>query len=381
MGFPFCPQSFIRPGLLNEGVKVLLAPFPGAASAGKGSQELIERVQEAVESLGHEAGHLPKDRGRVRDADLVLALGSDRDVLKAFQEYGDEGVPILGVNDATGTAFLMDLSLDALEEGLRRVTQGEYRLEACQRLSVKVDESPLPSALNEVAIFPAKTAVLMEYKLAIDGEEVYRDYSDGVLVATPTGSSAYALSAGGPLILPQSRVFVVVSVNSMDVSRRPLVVPDSAILEFTDISARSDCEVVIDGLQRQRVEERVEIQGGPTGKLVRMDGGSPSRLEALRRVRSTEDLMKMPPSAKLVLKTIEYEGPMTAREIAAKTLLPPRTVRHAVAVLVENGLVARSPHLRDLRSDIFYLVAEEARDEETPTAIRSKGRRAADQGR
>ena len=340
-------------------MRVLLAPLPGGRSAGKGSREIEAHVREVLKELGIQTGSLPADRGELGEADFILVLGSDRDVLKAFQEYGDTEVPILGVNDATGSAFLTDISLDALEEGLRRVGQGKYSLEACQRLAVTVDETPLPAALNEVAVFPARTATLMEYKLTIDGEEVYRDYSDGVLVATPTGSSAYALSAGGPLVLPQSRVFVVVSVNSMDVSRRPLVVSDRSILEFTDISARSDCEVVIDGLQRQRVEERVEIQGGPVGHLIRMNGGSTGRLEALRRVRSTEELMKMPPSAKLVLKAIEYEGPMTARDIAAKTLLPPRTVRHAVAILVENGLVARSPHLRDLRSDIFYLVAED----------------------
>jgi NAD+ kinase len=360
-------------------VKVLLAPLPGGPSAGKGSREIEDQVRRVLKDLGFQTGSLPDDRGQLGDTDFILALGSDRDVLKAFQEYGDAEVPILGVNDATGSAFLTDISLDALEAGLRRVEQGEYGLEACQRLSVTVDGTPLQAALNEVAIFPAKTAVLMEYKLTIDGEEVYRDYSDGVLVATPTGSSAYALSAGGPLVLPQSRVFVVVSVNSMDVSRRPLVVPDRAVLEFTDISARSDCEVVIDGLQRERVDERVEVQGGPVGHLIRMNSGSTGRLEALRRVRSTEELMKMPPSAKLVLKAIEYEGPMTARDIASKTLLPPRTVRHAVAILVENGLVARSPHLRDLRSDIFYLVAEEEGDEgslaESGTPI---GRRHAD---
>ncbi len=344
-------------------MKVLLAPFPGVPSTGKGSQEVAGHVRDVLKDVGFRTGTLPDDRGQLGEADFLLVLGSDRDVLKAFQEYGDAEVPILGVNDATGPAFLTDISVDALEAGLRRMGRGEYRLEACQRLSVTVDGTPLPAALNEVAVFPAKTAVLMEYKLTIDGEEVYRDYGDGVLVATPTGSSAYALSAGGPLVLPKSRVFVVVSVNSMDVSRRPLVVPDRAILEFTDISAHSDCEVIIDGLHRQRVEERVEIQGGPVGHLVRMNGGSTGRLEALRRVRSTEELMKMPPSAKLVLKAIEYEGPMIARDIAAKTLLPPRTVRHAVAILVENGLVARSPHLRDLRSDIFYLVAEEEEGE------------------
>ncbi len=295
---------------------------------------------------------------------MILVLGSDRDVLSAFQEYGDAGVPILGVSDATGSDFLTELPLNGLQEGLRKVVRGEYRLELCNRLAVKVDGRGLPSALNEVAIFPSKSAVLMEYKLSIDREEVYRDYSDGVIVATPTGSSAYAMSAGGPLVFPQSKVFVVVSVNSMDTSRRPLVVPDAALLEISEISARSDCEVVIDGLCREEVGEQVEICGGKTGSLVRIDGGSPKRMEAIRRIRSMGEIMKMPPSAKLVLKTIEYEGPLTAKEIASKTLLPPRTVRHAVSILLQNGLVGRSPHLRDLRSDIFYILSEKVEQEQ-----------------
>lgn len=339
-------------------MKALLAPFPTASSPSKRSASVVETVRTAAEAEGLDLGVLPEDQAVLAEADLLLVVGSDRDVLQAFQDYGDAGVPILGVSDAAGAGFLTDLALDGLPEGLRRLVQDRYRLEVCTRLAVRVDGDPLPTALNEVALFPSRPAVLMEYTLAVDGEEVYRDYSDGVLVATPTGSSAYALSAGGPLVFPQSKVIVVVSVNSMDTSRRPLVLPDASVLEIGDISARADCEVVIDGLLRRPVEERAEVRAGPVGHLVRMDGGSPKRMEVLRRVRSPEEVLKMPPSAKLVLKTIQYEGPMTAREVAAKTLLPPRTVRHAISILLDSGIVARSPHLRDLRSDIFYLVAQ-----------------------
>ncbi|MFQ5838016.1 MAG: NAD(+)/NADH kinase [Thermoplasmata archaeon] len=342
-------------------MKVLILPFPSSSSTAKSAQSILGIAKSTAEKLGLDVAFLPEGKPELSKADLIVVLGSDRDVLKAFQEYGDAGIPILGVNDATGSAFLTDLPLNGLREGLKRVSRGEYRLEECNRLSVKVDGTPLPSALNEVAIFPAKTAVLMEYKLSVDGEEVYRDYSDGVIIATPTGSSAYAMSAGGPLIFPQSKVFVLVSVNSMDISRRPLVVPSTSVIEITEVSARSDCEVVIDGLQREEVEERVEVRGGRVGKLVRIDGSSPKRMEAIRRIRSPEEIMKMPPSAKLVLKTIEYEGPLTAREIASRTMLPSRTVRHAISILLQNGFIGRSPHLRDLRSDIFYIPSEEGK--------------------
>ncbi len=340
-----------------------MLPFPTTSPSSKTAQEVTELVRHSAQAVGMEVGLLPESSSELSTADLILVLGSDRDVLKAFQEYGNADIPVLGVNDATGSAFLTDLPLTNLEEGLRSVVDGEYRLEKCHRLAVEVDGEGLPPALNEVAIFPAKTAVLMEYKLSIDAEEVYRDYSDGVILSTPTGSSAYAMSAGGPLVFPQSRVFVVVSVNSMDTSRRPLVVPDTSLIEVSEINARSSCEVVIDGLFRQEVEERVEIQGGKVGSLVRIDGGSPNRMEVIRRIRSPEEIMKMPPSAKLVLKTIEYEGPLTAKDVAAKTLLPPRTVRHAISILLQNGFIGRSPHLRDLRSDIFYILSEKSQEE------------------
>ncbi len=350
--------------VVPSSVKTLVAPFPSTSAAGKTAADIVERVESAAQAAGLKVSLLPEGEAELDEAELIIVLGSDRDVLKAFQDYGDAEIPVLGINDATGSAFLTDMPLTNLQEGLRTVAKGNFRLERCNRLAVRVDDKELPSALNEVAIFPSRTAVLMEYKLAIDGEEVYRDYSDGVILSTPTGSSAYAMSAGGPLVFPQSRVFVAVSVNSMDTSRRPLVVPDTSLIEVSEINARSNCEVVIDGLTREEVEERVEIRGGKVGNLVRIDGGSPKRMEAIRRIRSTDELMKMPPSAKLVLKTIEYEGPLTAKEVATKTMLPARTVRHAVSILLRNGLIGRSPHLRDLRSDIFYILSEESKSVE-----------------
>lgn len=361
-GWPSHARVF-TPSIPCLGVKAFLLPFPSTSSGGGASRDVVDLVTSAARKAGLDVALLGPE-ALAKDADLLAVLGSDRDVLQAFQEHGDAGVPILGISDATGSAFLTDVPLRTLRDGLQRVAKGEYRLEQCNRLAVAVDGTGLPSALNEVAIFPARSAVLMEHRLAIDGEEVYRDYSDGLIVATPTGSSAYAMSAGGPLVFPESRVFVLVSVNSMDISRRPLVVPDTARLEVSEITARSRCEVVIDGLHRQEVKEEVEIRAGRPGSLVRIDGGSPRRMEAIRRIRSTEEIMKMPPSAKLVLKTIEYEGPLTAKEVAAKTLLPPRTVRHAVSLLLQSGLVGRAPHLRDLRSDVLYIPSDRPEEAE-----------------
>ena len=83
-----------------------------------------------------------------------------------------------------------------------------------------------------MAVFPSKSAMLMEHTLSINGDQVWHDSSDGIIISTPIGSSAYSMSAGGPVIFQSSNVFGIVSVNSLDTTRRPLIVSDNSIIEI-----------------------------------------------------------------------------------------------------------------------------------------------------
>jgi NAD+ kinase len=286
--------------------------------------------------------------------DFLIVLGSDKDVLRAFQLLGPHRVPVLGVNKEEGGGFLTEISVGEFSQALNRILRHDFKIEETIRLAVRTDGQQLPPALNEVATFPSKSATFMEYLLSVDGEDVWRDYSDGVIITTPTGSTAYAMSAGGPMILAGADVLAVVPVNSADVTRRPLIIPNSSTIRLDEISSRYECEVVIDGTYRSKVRERVEISKySIPAALIRLSTAYPTIDRLAKKVRLAEELLKMPASAKLVLKTLEYEGPLSQRELLKRTMLPERTARLALAMLLQKELVKMKTMPLDSRQKIY----------------------------
>lgn len=288
--------------------------------------------------------------------ELAVVIGGDREILIAHQELGVSNLPILGVNESEQHTFLTEISLRELPEAVRHLKNRNYLLEDATRISVTVDGRSLPPALNEVAVFSHRSATLMEYTLTVDGEMIWRDYGDGVIISTPTGSSAYALSAGGPMVLQNAHVFSVVPVNSLDITRRPLIVPNDSQIVIDEINSRHRCEVIVDGIHRAKVsgEVRAKKSSSPA-RLLRFHGISRARERIVKKVYLAEELLKVPPSAKLVLKTLQYEGPLSQKAIVKKTMLPDRTARQALSVLLGKGLIKAKPLLRDARQKVYYL--------------------------
>ncbi|MEM2873500.1 MAG: NAD(+)/NADH kinase [Nitrososphaerales archaeon] len=289
-------------------------------------------------------------------SELVIVVGGDREVLQAFHRIGKAKVPVLGVNDSNESSFLTEISIKDFRETLKKLRDREYTIEESTRLNVIVDDKELPPALNEVAIFSSKSATLIEYLLTVDKEVIWRDYSDGVIISTPTGSTAYSMSAGGPMVLHSAEAFAIVSVNSLDVTRRPLIVSDKSHIKISEISSTHGCEVIVDGTYRAKVRERVETSKfSEPARFVRPSESSKAMEKMVKKVRLAEELLKMPPSAKLILKTLEYEGPLTQKDLAKKTMLPDRTTRLALSLLIERGLVNRRSMLRDARQKVYYV--------------------------
>ncbi|MCD6357806.1 MAG: NAD(+)/NADH kinase [Thermoproteales archaeon] len=311
--------------------------------------------EEAREVSSIVAAHGMMQVGDPASADLVLAIGDDRDILDAIQAVGDSDTPILGVSLGNSVSYLSSISLDELGSALEMLRRGEYELATHARLRGVVDGSTVVYAMNEIAVFPSRSATLMSYELLIDGDLVWMDRADGVLVATPLGSTAYALSAGGAVVLEGARVLEVVPVNSVDPSKRPLIVPDTSRIVIKNVSSRHPCEVVADGGKRVKVRREVTISRSEMPIRIVKVSSRPSVRETLREKIAAE-AADMPPSAKFVLKMLELKGPMSAREIAELTLLPERTVRYALSELLRRGLVRRSTSLRDARQ-VYYELA------------------------
>ena len=159
--------------------------------------------------------------------DLAIVVGGDGSLLGAARDLAKANVPILGVNRGR-LGFLTDVSPDELEERLTSVLEGEYIEERRFLLDVHVKRDGEPigygTALNDVVLHPGRSTRMIGFDLYIEGQFVYSQRSDGLIVSTPTGSTAYSLSAGGPIMHPKLDAIVLVPMFPHTLSSRPIVI-------------------------------------------------------------------------------------------------------------------------------------------------------------
>jgi len=277
-------------------------------------------------------------KSKNKQADCIIVLGGDKGVRHYFHNTVDSTSPVLGISEGEASGFLAQIDLREFSSYVNILKKQNYTIEEVPRLGVEIDGKNVYPVLNDVAVFSSKSAILMEHTLSVNGEEVWHDNSDGIIISTPIGSSAYSMSAGGPVLFQDSAVFEIISVNSLDVTRRPVIVSNNSSIEISDIYARLHCEVVLDGLDRYKVNKIVECtQFFPPAKIIRLKKDSTAISALAKKVHLAEELLSMPPSSKLLLKTLEYEGALTQKDLANKTLLPARTVRLALSHLLQKG--------------------------------------------
>jgi NAD+ kinase len=328
-----------------------------AISANQASDStLLQQIRRILDSGGFSVQLMKGDYDVARDVDLIISAGGDRGILDYFHKVVVDSPPVLGIYESDSTGFLAQIDVRDLESSLKRIDKGNFEIDQVFRIAVKVDGREVEPVLNDVALFPSKSATLMEHVLKIDDKNVWRDNSDGLILSTPTGSTAYSMSAGGPMVLQRSQVFVIVSVNSLDNTRRPLIVPNDTTIEVADIVSRYHCEIVLDGGTRMGIKKLLQCsRHSIPAKLVRLSGNSSVISLIAKKVRLAEDLLSMPPSAKLLLKTLEYEGALSQRDLSTRTMLPERTVRLALRHLLTRGYVKKKTSLRDARQRIYEL--------------------------
>lgn len=159
--------------------------------------------------------------------DLVIVVGGDGSMLNVAKFVAADQVPVIGINRGR-LGFLTDILPDEIEEGITAVLEGNYSVDSRFLLDVAIrteaGDQPLGSALNDVVLHPGKAAQMIKFELFIDDKFVYSQESDGLIVATPTGSTAYALSAGGPIMHPSLNAVVLVPMYPHSLGSRPIVV-------------------------------------------------------------------------------------------------------------------------------------------------------------
>lgn len=171
--------------------------------------------------------------------DLVIVVGGDGSLLNAARLVVDKDVPVLGVNRGR-RGFLTDISPQALTQSLEPILSGQYQEEKRFLLEMQlVRKNKVIGegiALNEVTLYSGDIAKMIEFEVLIEHQHVYRQRSDGLITATPTGSTAYALSGGGPILHPSLSAIVLVPMHPAVLSARPIVVDSNQTIEIHLIS-------------------------------------------------------------------------------------------------------------------------------------------------
>ncbi len=213
------------------------------------------QIQDFKTAALHEIGRL---------ADLVVVLGGDGTLLNVARALVDHHVPMIGVNQGR-LGFLADVSVDTMFTTLEEMLSGEYIAEDRILLSASVERHDdvlhATYAFNDVVVSKSTLGRLIEFEVYIDDQFVYSQRADGLVVATPTGSTAYALSAGGPILHPTLEAFVLTPICPHTLSARPIAVNSRSEIEINLIHA-FDARVHFDGQEHadMRIGDRVVIQ-------------------------------------------------------------------------------------------------------------------------
>lgn len=183
------------------------------------------------------------------DVDMVLSIGGDGTFLKAASRVGAKNIPILGIN--TGRlGFLADISPEEMEETIEDIYNNNFRIEDRSVLQVSSNGQALkgyPYGLNEIAVLKRDSSSMISIQAAINGAPLTTYQADGLVIATPTGSTAYSLSIGGPIIVPHSNTIAITPVAPHSLNVRPIVINDDWVITL-DVESRShNFLVAIDG--------------------------------------------------------------------------------------------------------------------------------------
>lgn len=167
--------------------------------------------------------------------DFLISIGGDGTFLDSINLVGNAGIPIMGIN-LGNLGFLASVRKDGIEEAVRALQTGDYDIDNRTLLHIENGEDIFdgsPYGLNEVVIFKRDYNLMLTVDIAIDGKFLNRYYGDGLLISTSTGSTAYNLSAGGPILLPDSENLIITPLASHTLTVRPLIVPDKCIIQAT----------------------------------------------------------------------------------------------------------------------------------------------------
>jgi NAD+ kinase len=207
-------------------------------------------LQEEIADLCGRGAHLPSasEEECVARADMVVALGGDGTILSVARLVGTRQIPVLGINLGK-LGFLAEVSPGDMEEALGEILAGHYTIE--ERLVLEASHPGARDhtryAVNDFVIARSRSLRIIDIATSVNGAYVVTYRGDGLIVSTPTGSTAYALSTGGPIVIPTANVIGITPISPHTLSGRPLIVPDSSVIRVQVDSHQQDILFSADG--------------------------------------------------------------------------------------------------------------------------------------
>jgi NAD+ kinase len=193
--------------------------------------------------------------------DLLIVLGGDGTLLSSIKDALNYNIPILGVNMGS-LGFLTEISLKNMYPSLERILNGDYKISPrttfCAEISHR-GQTNRYEVLNDVVINKRALARIVELELTINDMFVTTYKSDGLIISTPTGSTAYSLSAGGPITYPSVDCMIVSPICSHTLTHRPIIVPGDSIIKVKLVSKSNDVQLTLDGQESDKLEYQNEV--------------------------------------------------------------------------------------------------------------------------
>ena len=207
--------------------------------------------------------------------DVLLSFGGDGTLLRRAHYANKQGIPLLGINLGR-LGFLADVDATEVIQAIESLEKGCYTIEHRLAMSVATGvgrpRAPLQWALNDVVISGAESSGMIAVEVTVDGMKLDSYWADGLIIATPTGSTAYSLSAGGPIVAPGTSALVVTPIASHRLTVRPVVVSGDTIIELRVLESKTPFVLAVDGIRRSLPGgTSVRVQRAPhTVNLVRL---------------------------------------------------------------------------------------------------------------
>ena len=205
-------------------------------------------------------GRLVSEKNLPGSCDMVLSLGGDGTILRLARQVAEKATPLLGVNLGK-LGFLAEVSVEDLDACLTEVLQGDYFVVERMMLQATIDKkSRTYIALNDIVVDKFGSSRVLAFETHVNGEYLATFMADGIILSTPTGSTAYAMSNGGPIVTPHNRAITISPICPHSLTARPVIVPDDSVIRIKVVSAENKVHLTADGQDEALIRPPTEIR-------------------------------------------------------------------------------------------------------------------------